>query len=211
MPFFSSDKENTHRNAVNKFVNIYACRHIYRHKTKIKQTPTDQNQSRCPLYLPAIMMEKVSMSAAPEPFLSEADRGTSCRPTLRLNTMPSFNLTENCFIVQKNKTRMTACVVFLCVCFANNTQQFFCRHSSFGFFQSTQHENFLYCVCVCACARACSNTRRHIFTAVLGGFNTHSMRTLFACVCVCALCHTTSNSSFTNSHGYNINIHSTDT
>ena len=45
--------------------------------------------------VPAIKTEKVSISFAPEPFLSSTDRGTSCNPTLRLNTMPSFSLNED--------------------------------------------------------------------------------------------------------------------
>lgn len=45
-----------------------------------------------PFLPPAIMTENVSISAAPEPFLSDADSGTSCKPTLRLNTIPSFSL-----------------------------------------------------------------------------------------------------------------------
>ncbi len=41
---------------------------------------------------PAITTEKVSIFSAPEPFLSDGERGTSWRPTLRLNTMPAFSL-----------------------------------------------------------------------------------------------------------------------
>lgn len=39
-----------------------------------------------------MIMENVSMFAAPDPFRSSTPSGTSCRPTLRLNTIPSFSL-----------------------------------------------------------------------------------------------------------------------
>lgn len=49
------------------------------------------------------MMEKDSMFSDPEPCLSETDRGTSCKPTLRLKTMPSFSLvhTYQCHVYHR--------------------------------------------------------------------------------------------------------------